>query len=165
MGSVQGWAEVILIGVGATMVMDVWGFIQRRLGISTLDYAMVGRWVGHLFKGRFSHAHIGKASPVAGERLLGWVVHYATGIAFAVLLIGVFGMSWLETPTWWPALAVGVCTVAIPFFVTQPAMGMGVAASRTPVPWVSRLRSVLTHAVFGGGLYLSAAMLRWTAIH
>jgi hypothetical protein len=35
-------------------------------------------------------------------------------------------------------------------------MGAGVASSRTPTPMKNILRSLLNHAVFGLGLYLSA---------
>jgi len=55
-----------------------------------------------------------------------------------------------------PALAVGIGTVAAPFFLMQPGMGAGIAASRTPRPNAARLQSLLTHAVFGLGLYVSA---------
>ncbi|WP_127350177.1 DUF2938 family protein, partial [Enterobacter ludwigii] len=41
----------------------------------------------------------------------------------------------------------------------QPAFGFGIAASRTPHPWLSRLLSLLTHIVFGIGLYGVAAVL------
>ena len=47
-------------------------------------------------------------------------------------------------------------TVAAPLFLMQPGMGMGIAASKTPNPNAVRLRSLVTHAVFGAGLYLSA---------
>ncbi len=159
MSSMDEWVRLMLIGAGATAVMDVWTAIQRAAGISTLDYAMVGRWAGHLWRGRFTHAGIGKAAPIPGERLLGWGLHYAVGIAFAALLVGIRGAAWLHDPAWAPAVAVGTATVVVPFFVVQPAMGAGMAASRTPAPWTSRLRSLLTHAVFGGGLYLSAVLL------
>ena len=121
---------------------------------------MVGRWAGHLGRGKLAHSSIGKAQPIAGERPLGWLIHYAVGIAFAGLLVGVAGAAWLHDPTWLPALAVGTATVVFPYFVMQPAMGAGIAASRTPAPWKNRLRSLLTHAIFGIGLYLSAAFLR-----
>jgi len=160
--SMDEWVRLSLIGVGATAVMDVWAAIQRAMGIPTLDYAMVGRWAGHLWRGRFVHAGIGKAAPIPGERPLGWGLHYAVGIAFAALLVGVRGAAWLHDPAWVPAVAVGMATVVVPFFVMQPAMGAGMAVSRTPAPWTSRLRSLLTHAVFGGGLYLSAMLLNLT---
>jgi hypothetical protein len=37
----------------------------------------------------------------------------------------------------------------------QPAMGAGIAASRTPRPGEARLHSFLTHAVFSIALYLA----------
>lgn len=153
------FARMVLIGVGATVVMDIWSLIQKRLGVSTLDFAMVGRWAGHLVQGRVAHASIGKAAPIAGERLLGWTIHYAIGIVFAALLIGVAGVSWLQHPACLPAVAVGAATVVFPFFVMQPAMGAGIAASRTPTPWKNRMRSLLGHVIFGVGLYLSAIVL------
>ncbi|WP_319002436.1 hypothetical protein [Alcaligenes sp. 13f] len=30
--SINEWVHVILIGVGATIFMDIWGLIQRALG-------------------------------------------------------------------------------------------------------------------------------------
>ena len=153
-------AKVVLIGIGATVVMDLWAMIQKALGMPTLGYAMVGRWAGHLCRGTYAHANIGRAAPIPGESPLGWTIHYAVGLAFAALLIGVQGAAWLRDPTWLPAVAVGLATVVMPFFLMQPAMGAGIAASRTPTPWKNRLRSLVTHAVFGYGLYLSAALLK-----
>lgn len=153
--------KLVLIGVGATAVMDAWSVIQKALGIPTLDYAMVGRWAGHLFRCKLMHPRIANAQPILGEVALGWGIHYAVGIVFAAALVGIFGIRWLHAPTWLPALIVGVATVVIPFFVMQPAMGAGIAASRTPTPWKNRLRSLLTHAVFGAGLYFCGLLLNW----
>ena len=154
------WVQVILIGVGATVFMDLWGLIQKAMGVATLNYAMVGRWAGHLLRGQIAHSNIGKAAPIAGESPLGWAIHYAVGIVFAFLLVAIYGTAWLQAPTWLPAVIVGTVTVVMPFFVMQPAMGAGVAASRTPTPWINRLRSLLTHAIFGLGMYLAALLLK-----
>lgn len=108
-------AKVVFVGAGATAVMDVWGMAQRTLGMPTLDFAMVGRWAGHLVRGRFMHNVIGKSAPIAGERALGWTIHYLVGIAFAALLIALYGLDWLQAPRLMPALIVGVATVAFPF--------------------------------------------------
>ena len=51
-----------------------------------------------------------------------------------------------------PALTVGIGSVAAPFLLMQPAMGAGIAASRTPRPSAARMRSLVTHGVFGVGL-------------
>jgi hypothetical protein len=149
----------MLIGIGATAVMDAWLLLLQRLGIPTLNFAFIGRWVGHLLRGRFAHAAIAKAAPIRGELAWGWLTHYAVGVAFATVLVGIQGAPWLRSPTLLPALAVGICTVAAPLLVMQPAMGSGFAASRTPTPLKNCLRSLANHTVFGLGLYLSAQVI------
>jgi len=149
--------QVALIGIGATAVMDLWLVVIQRLGVPTLNFALIGRWAGHLLRGRFSHPAISKAEPIPGELAWGWVMHYAVGVGFAALLVIAQGASWTSKPTLVPAVAVGLFTVLIPLFVMQPAMGAGFASSKTPTPLKNCLRSVANHTVFGFGLYLSAA--------
>jgi hypothetical protein len=152
--------ETWVIGIGATAVIDAWALLRRRLfGIPLPDYGLVGRWIAHLARGRLRHEAIARVPAVRGERLIGWTAHYATGVCFAAILLGVAGAAWLQHPTLLPALLVGIATVAVPFLVMQPAMGAGIAASRTPRPAAARLQSVLTHAVFGVGLFLSAQLV------
>ncbi len=148
---------VFLVGVGATLVMDVWALMLKHvLGVPSLDYALVGRWAGHMVRGRFTHEHIGKAEPVMHETSLGWAVHYATGIGFAALLAILGGAGWMAAPTPGLALAVGLGTVAAPFLLMQPGFGFGIAASKLPAPHIARLKSVVTHLIFGLGLYLAS---------
>lgn len=41
--------DALLLGAGATAFMDIVALVQNRLfGIPSLNYAMVGRWLGHL---------------------------------------------------------------------------------------------------------------------
>jgi hypothetical protein len=93
---------------------------------------------------------------VPHERVIGWSVHYLTGIAFAAGLVLVRGTEWLAQPTLAPALLFGIATVGAPFLLMQPGMGAGVASRRTPNPTAARVQSVLTHAVFGLGLWVAA---------
>jgi hypothetical protein len=153
--------HVALVGAGATAVMDAWLLLLKRLGAQATGFALLGRWVGHLARGRFAHASIAKAEPVARESSLGWLTHYAVGIAFAGLLVAVQGLGWLRQPTLMPALAVGTATVVMPLFVMQPAMGSGFAASKTSTSLKNCLRSLANHVVSGCGLYLAATALGW----
>ncbi len=148
--------HVALVGAGATAVLDAWLLVLKRLGIPTGSFALVGRWVGHLARGRLAHAAIAQAAPVPRESALGWLTHYVVGVVFAGLLVALQGLEWLRAPSLAPALAVGIATVALPLFVMQPAMGSGFAASKTPAPLRNALRSVANHAVFGLGLYAAA---------
>lgn len=151
----------LITGLAATAVMDLWGIGRRRLlGTPAPDYGLVGRWLGHMARGRFRHASIAKSPAIRGERLVGWTAHYLTGIAFAAVLVGVWGLAWIERPAIGPALIVGIGTVAAPFLLMQPGMGAGLAARRTPRPAAARLQSLVTHAIFGFGLYAAGLAAR-----
>ena len=155
--------DAIMIGAGATAIGDLWALTLRRiLSIPSLDWALVGRWIGHMPGGRFAHGAIAAAAPIRHERILGWIAHYGIGIAFAAVLLGIWGREWPERPMPGPALIVGLASVAAPFLIMQPAFGFGLAASRLPNPMAARLKSLLTHFVFGLGLY--AAALLWAAV-
>lgn len=152
---------IVIIGIGATAVMDVWGILRKLLlGVPPPNYGMVGRWIAHMGHGQFRHTSIAAASPVFGEHTIGWTAHYLIGITFAALLIGICGDPWIQNPTLGPALAVGIGTVAAPFLLMQPGMGAGVAASKTQHPTSARLQSLITHAVFGLGLYASGQAVK-----
>lgn len=148
--------RTIAIGIGATAVMDLWASVQKRLlGIPLLNYALVGRWLAGLARGKVFHDAIGRSPPAPGEKAIGWVAHYAIGIMFAGLIVAVAGRAWLSAPTPDVAVLIGLATVAAPFLVLQPGMGAGIAASRTPKPAVARTRSIIAHLSFGIGLYLA----------
>ena len=98
MESIQVIGVVILIGVAATAVMDAWLFALARLGVPTTDWRLVGRWVAHMRQGRFTHASIAQAPAVRSEHALGWLIHYAAGIAYAFALVAFTGAAWVTQP-------------------------------------------------------------------
>jgi Protein of unknown function (DUF2938) len=152
--------STLFIGAGATLATDLWAIARGRLlGVPAPDWGLVGRWFAHMARGRFRHERIAAAEPVRGERAIGWTAHYLIGIAFAGALLAIGGPAWLRHPTLAPALAFGIATVASPFLLMQPGMGAGIAASRTPRPNAARAQSLVTHAVFGLGLYAAALVL------
>lgn len=149
-----------LAGLGATLFMDAVTLLQRRLfGTRSLDYALVGRWVGHMASGRFRHRPITGAAPIPGERPLGWAVHYASGAGIALLLTLFAGPGWLSAPRALTVILFGTASVLLPWLIMQPGFGLGLAASRSPAPWKARLGSLRTHTVFGVGLWLSALLI------
>ena len=155
--------DAIMIGIGATAIGDLWAlFVRRVLGVPSPDWALVGRWVGHMPRGRFMHSPIAAAAPIRNERIVGRIVHYGIGIGFAAILLAIWGATWAERPTPGPALIVGLASIAAPFLIMQPAFGFGIAGSKLPNPPAARFKSLTTHLVFGLGLYLAA--LCWAAL-
>jgi hypothetical protein len=150
----------IIIGLGATLLIDVWAFFLRRaFGVQSLNYCMLGRWVLHMPNGQFAHTSIAAAARKTHECKVGWTTHYLIGVMLTVTFIAVAPINWLKTPTLLPALAFGVGTVLIPFFTLQPALGLGIASSKTAHPYKARLKSFATHVVFGAGLWVWARLL------
>ncbi|ETN96581.1 DUF2938 domain-containing protein [Zhouia amylolytica] len=153
-------AQTILIGIGATLTMDLYSLVLKAFGIKTLNYRYVGRWIGHFPKGNFFHTKIIDTPAIVGEQIIGWAAHYLIGITFAFLLVTTNGKKWIETPTLFPALVIGIITIIAPFCIMQPAFGFGIAGSNLPDPNTARLMSFLTHSIYGIGLFLSALILK-----
>lgn len=147
-------AAAVLLGVFATATMDLWNlFLLRVFAIPSLDYCLLGRWLLHMPRGSFRHATIAKASTRPHECMLGRVAHYSIGIGLAIAFVALTGGRALDRPQILPALAFGVVTVAFPFFVMQPCLGLGVASAKAPRPALARWKSLASHTAFGFGLY------------
>jgi len=151
--------QIVFVGAGATLITDLWMLILKGLGMPAMNFRMLGRWVGHLARGRVLHAAIAASPHIPGETVIGWVAHYAVGIVFAVLLLLLVGNDWLSAPRLVPAMLFGAATLAAPFLLMQPAMGAGFASLRTATPVRNIIKSSVTHLVFGVGLFLAASLL------
>lgn len=158
-------AQTLYLGVVATLIMDIWLLILKRFNIPTLNFALLGRWVGWIFQGKFLHQSIAQSPAIQHEYRLGWIAHYSVGIIFALSFILMVGDHWWIQPQFYPALAFGVITVLIPFLIMQPAMGSGFASSKTPRPFLNCFKSLVNHSIFGCGLYLAAQFLQLLSLH
>lgn len=151
----------VAIGIGATVLMDVWAVVLWKVfRQGRPNWAPVGRWFWHLKNGTVFHDDIGKAEPYAGELALGWIGHYAVGILYGVILALVMGAGWFAAPTFLPAWILGIVTVGAGWFLLQPGLGIGVAASKLPNANTVRALNLVAHTVFALGLYGTALLLR-----
>jgi hypothetical protein len=150
-----------IVGLGATLLIDLWTlFLRRGFDIPSLNYCLLGRWLLHMPGGTVVHRSMAAAQQKPHECTIGWVAHYLIGTGFALVFVLLASRRWLERPTLLPALAFGVVTTLVPLLIMQPAFGLGFAASKAPHPNQARLKSLMTHTVFGVGLYLWAVLLR-----
>ena len=172
MGSLQTIHEpryviaAAMVGLGATLLIDLWAMLLKRgFDVPSLNYCLLGRWLLHMPGGTIVHRSIAAAQQKPHECALGWVAHYLIGATFAVVFVFLASGDWLEHPTLLPALAFGAATTLVPYLVMQPSFGLGVAGSKTPHPNRARLKSLMTHTVFGVGLYLCALLLNRLLFH
>jgi hypothetical protein len=76
-------------------------------------------------------------------------------------LLAGWGLKWLQRPSLFPAMIVGLITVAIPYFIMQPAMGQGIAGGLTPNPLGAILKVIISHIVFGFALYFAGVITKF----
>lgn len=151
----------LAIGIAATALLDLWALVLNRVfGTPLANWAMVGRWFAYLPRGRFMHDTIADTPPVSNELAIGWIMHYLIGALFAAIVIMIWGLDWARNPTLLPALIVGVVTVGCGWFILQPGMGFGLAASKRPNANQVRLIGLINHVVFGLSLWLAALLMR-----
>jgi len=148
------------IGAAATLAMDLWALaLNRAAGQPLPNWGNVGRWFWHVAKGRVFHDDIAAAAPHPQEVALGWIAHYATGLVYGALFLVIAGPGWLAAPRFLPAWIFGLITIGAGWFLLQPGMGLGWAASATPNPWKLRAMNVAAHTAFALGLWGGALLL------
>jgi len=72
----------VIVGILATVTMDVGAMIAFRFGIAgrgprRTGPDLIGRWIGYLLRGKFRHTDILQTPPLPGELLLGFAAHYS----------------------------------------------------------------------------------------
>lgn len=154
------WKSIV-IGVGGTAAMDVWAIVLARVfGIPRPNWGLAGRWFCNVAQGRVFHDDIAKAAPWPFELAIGWIGHYAVGIVYAGILLVAAGPGWAAAPTFLPAWILGMVTIGAGWFLMQPGMGAGWAASKRPNPMQVRFLNIVAHSVFALGLYGTALLIR-----
>ncbi|AZC03413.1 DUF2938 family protein [Acinetobacter nosocomialis] len=151
--------QALCLGVGATVIMDIWLLILKIFKIPTLNFSFLGRWVGWIFQGKLIHQSIAQSPQIQGEYLLGWITHYSVGIIFALSFLVIVGSDWLIHPQFYSALIFGVVTVLIPFLLCNRPWVV-VLLRQNPAPFSELSKSLLNHSFFGCGLYLTAKLFQ-----
>jgi len=151
--------RMALVGIVATAMLDLWALMLNRLfGLPVTNWGHVGRWVSGVPSGQLRHSDIAAVPPVAHERLAGWVTHYAIGIVYAGLYFVLLSAAGTG-PGIGSAVAFGLVTVLAPWLILQPGLCIGYFASRAPRPNRTRALNLLSHLVFGVGLFVGSVVL------
>ena len=146
--------NLVMIGFIATAAADLWQQAVKRLaGFPIPNWELIGRWVALLPRGTVIHTSIAAAPAVEGEGAIGWIFHYAVGIAYAACFVAILGLVPGSASGLAVALAFAGVTLAAPWFFLQPALGLGLMGRRAPNQKELLFVTITTHFVFGLGLY------------
>ena len=154
------FATTCIAGLLGTLAMDLLNLLLARCGLLVkIDISMIGRMAAGWAHGRFHYAHPRELEPVANEKPLGYLTHYAISVSLA--LPYVFGWELLvggpASPLW--AVAYGVATTIASLFFVFPSLGMGACGRRSPEGVKSPLSSLANHLFYGIGLAIGVAVV------
>lgn len=146
--------RILAIGVTATVAIDLWAtFANKVLGWPRTNWALVGRWIGHMREGQFTHVSIAASPAIVHESALGWAFHYVVGCIYAALYLVYVSTAQMGQPTLVSAVLFGWVTILSPWLLMQPALGLGICASKAPRSNLVRLQNLIIHTIFGLSLY------------
>ncbi len=154
--------EMILMGICATLVMDILARVFGRLKVirPKVSPEIIGRWSLYMLKGKFFHRDINMTPALPNEILTSWISHYAIGIVLA----GIYLLFELHYPVFadrfWMAIIFGILTVFLPLLWLFPSIGIGFLASKTPQKSPYITTSLVNHTDFGLGLALWIIIFR-----
>jgi hypothetical protein len=154
----------VLVGILATVSMDVLAIIALRLGIAgkgprRTGPDLIGRWIGYLLRGKFRHNDILQTPPLRGELLFGLAAHYLIGIVLTLVYFGLLVVAH-ATPTALSAILYGTATTVLPWFIMFPSQGMGWLGWDAPGDARLARASLFNHVMFGLGIALWTAVIR-----
>ena len=97
----------VLIGLIATALSDLWAvFLEKAFKVPNYGFDVAAG--SATWRAGSSHKPIFASQPIPGEKIIGWIAHYALGAAFGFLpiLLG-GGAGWIANPTWLAAIGAG----------------------------------------------------------
>jgi len=150
----------VLVGIAATVTMDVLGMISHKLGITVgAKGQWVGRWYLGIARGKFFHSDIEAYPEQAGEKRAALIGHYAIGSALAVIYV--VGAGWLGVSpgAFFIALGYGLATCVFPWFLLFPALGFGWFGLKGPPELRLFTSSLINHFFYGLGLWWAANVI------
>lgn len=153
------WLVSFIGGFVGSVFMDFTETRMAKLGMrSGVTGAYIGRWVKGCIKGKFMHENITHAAPEKNEVRIGQAFHFVIGggvvALFYPFLLHVFEF-WAYANHLILAVAFGLVTSVLPWFVLMPAFGWGFLGSKSPDGTRPIISPVLSHITYGLGIGLT----------
>lgn len=144
----------LFVGIGSTIALDIWVLLVEKLtGIPPTNWGMVGRWIAGMPLGHLVLRQSDR--PISGgEKVIGWLFHYGVGIAYAGLILLLFGTGFVENPEWFPVIIVGlVLSTLAGLAILMPGLGGGFFGRLMPDKLITYGYLVIAHGVFAIAQY------------
>lgn len=155
--------RILITGLAGATAADIGRTVYQALtGFPPVNWSVTGRWFLMVLLGQPYVPDIGAAPALPHELIAGHAAYYTISVVFAAVYLLVLKLLG-RRPTLWNGLAFGWVTMAFPFLVQMPLMGMGAFASATAMPGLIIGRTLVHHSSFGLGLGLAGWLTRGRA--
>ena len=153
--------SIVIAGVAACLVLDFWQqIIKRVMGIPASNFAVVGRWFLRIRRVKSMYQPtIDAEPPEPNELRVGWCVHYAVSVGYAVVFYAMMVVVPVFKPTLIDGLVFGALSVVVPWFYFIPCMGKGMMARYTATPVKICAVALANHLVYGVAMAISMGLV------
>jgi hypothetical protein len=150
----------VVAGVMGTLAMDSMNHLFSRTGmLLRIDVRMIGRIVAGWSHLRFRYGHPGEIKPFAGDKLFGYLTHFAIGVSLALFFVIGWDLLFggIASPGW--ALVYGAATTVNSWFIVYPSMGLGMFGKLSPEGNRAVFTPIANHLLYGVGLAVGIVMM------
>ena len=146
-------AKVLIIGIGATIIMDLWGIALALISHSSYEWSTAGRMIGYLLRGEWLwHDGIMRAA-LPHENILGWITHYTIGILYALFYVIFCNDGFHQKADFLKSLSFAWFLMIFPLGMLAPITGNGFFNLETHTPLINLIHTFFSHSCFGIGLW------------
>ena len=150
--------RILITGLAGATAADVGRTAyQWATGFPAVNWSVTGRWFLMVLQGQPYVPDVGAMPALPNELIAGHAAYYTISVVFAGVYLLLLKVMKRE-PSLWNGLLFGWVTMAFPFLVQMPLMGMGVLASATATPLLIIGRTLVHHSSFGLGLAVGAVV-------
>ena len=154
--------EIVLMGVFATLVMDIGEEIFKTLFSITksMEPNHLGRWILNMFRGVFIHDNIQTANPFRFEIPVAISFHYFTGIFLGGIFLWLKNNIKILPSSMYMGLVYGWSTIFLPGLIMFPALGFGFFGLGIHNGINNVISIVIAHSFYGLGITLWLGFVR-----
>ena len=153
--------SILVAGIFSCIILDILGYLMKKMGIPEPSWAIVGRWTYYMIKyAAFYNPTISEKPELKYEVLLGWVFHYFISVCWAVIYYISFIYVGIKM-SYFSGVIFGAITTLAPLLIFLPFTGQGIFAKNTDKPIKTSFIFLIRHSIYGVAMYEG---FRWFVI-
>ena len=145
--------SILVAGIFSCIILDILGYLMKKMGIPEPSWAIVGRWTYYMIKyAAFYNPTISEKPELKYEVLVGWIFHYFISLCWAVIYYISFIYVGIKM-SYFSGVIFGAITTLAPLLIFLPFTGQGIFAKNTDKPINTSFIFLIRHSIYGVAMY------------